>query len=187
MGFHPSKIKLSDIDVDKDGDGIITREEVHSFVHNEVEKWKNVYDERLDEWKTLYEEKLRVKEDMIKGLKTVLDSSLEEKDVEIEEWKKSYEILEQKHTKLLEQYRNKAYKDPCIAKTTSNISSEAVEAAVESILNDPNINLKKVPDFIERKMYHNLIWITLMVAEKIMGSLKIDALGHEFYLTMSPK
>nr|QBK92025.1 MAG: hypothetical protein LCPAC304_03720 [Pithovirus LCPAC304] len=69
----------------------------------------------------------------------------------------------------------------------SAISPEAVEAAVEAILADPDLNLKKVPDWMEKKVYHNLIWITLMVVEKIMGSVRIDALGHEFYLAMRPQ
>jgi len=186
MGFVSSKVKISDIDAD--GDGVITREEVHNYVDEELRKWREINDERLAEWKKVYEQQLDLKDETISELKILLESRISEKEIELEEWKLSYDILHEKYNKLLNDYRSKAYKKQDIPlQKVSNISPEAVEAAVEAILADPNLNLKKVPDFLEKRVYHNLIWITLMVAEKIMGSVRIDALGHEFYLAMSPK
>lgn len=186
MGFGSSKVKLSDIDAD--GDGVITREEVHNYVDKELGRWRDIYDERLEEWKKVYEQKLDLKEETIQELKLLLESRIIEKEAELEEWKLSYDHLHEKYNKLLNDYRSKAYENKEFQlRNVSNISPEAVEEAVDSILSDPNINLKKVPDFLEKRVYHNLIWITLMVAEKIMGSVRIDALGHEFYLAMSPK
>jgi hypothetical protein len=69
----------------------------------------------------------------------------------------------------------------------SNISSEAVEAVVKELLADPHINLKKVPDWLEGPFYFNMIWITLMVLERVMKSFKVDALGHEFQFIMNPQ
>jgi len=185
MGLGRSKIKLTDIDAD--GDGIITREEVHNYVNDEVNKWKDTYDEKLNEWKDLYEEKLQVKDETIRELRTLLEARISEKQQEVEDWKTSYDELHAKYSELLEKFRKKAYKDPKVIQSTANISSEAIEAAVEEILADPNLNLKKVPDWMEKKVYHNLIWVTLMVVERIIASVKIDAVGHEFSLTMTPK
>nr|QBK92022.1 MAG: hypothetical protein LCPAC304_03690 [Pithovirus LCPAC304] len=156
MGFGHSKVKLSEIDMD--GDGIITREEVVTFVQDEVGKWK-----------------------------TLLKEESAKKDEKIDEWKAAYEDMHAKYSELLERFRKKASGDSIGVQHVSAISPEAVEAAVEAILADPDLNLKKVPDWMEKKVYHNLIWITLMVVEKIMGSVRIDALGHEFYLALRPQ
>jgi len=185
MGLGRSRIKLSDIDAD--GDGVITREEVHTYVHDEVNKWKTVYDEKLNEWKELYEQKMQVKDETIQELRILLEARLLEKQQEAEEWKTSYDDLHLKYSQLLEKFRKKAYKNAEVIRHTSSISSEAIEAAVDEILADPNLNLKKVPDWMEKKVYHNLIWITLMVAERIMSSVKIDAVGHEFCLVITHK
>jgi len=185
MGLGRSKIKLTDIDVD--GNGIITREEVHNYVNDEVNKWKDIYDEKLNQWKDLYEEKLQVKDETIRELQTLLEARIYEKKQEVEDWKTLYDELYAKHSELLEKFRKKAYNDPKVIQSTSNISSEAIEAAVEEILADPKLNLKKVPDWMEKKVYHNLIWVMLMVVEKIIASVKFDTLGHEFSLTMIPK
>lgn len=180
--FRSQRIKLSDIDAD--GNGIITREEVHEYVNAEVNKWKNVYDQHFNEWKDLYEEKLSLKDETIEELRTVVQSRIEKKEKEIEKWKASYDDLHQKYSDLLDQMRNK--RQDLILKS-SNISPEAIEEAVKDILSDPNLNLKKVPDFVEKRIYHNIIWITLMALERVFAGISVDAFGHEFHLTMNPK
>jgi len=185
MGLGRSKIKISDIDAD--GDGIITREEVHQYVGAEVEKCQRIYDERLNEWKTLYEKKMSVKDETIEELRDVLDIQVKEKEKELEEWKTSYDELHQKYSNLMDDMRKKAYKKQDFLPKSSGISPEAIEDAVKEILADPNLNLKKVPDFVEKRLYHNIIWITLMVLERMFAGVSVDAFGHEFHLIMNPK
>ena len=185
MGLGRSKIKLSDIDTD--GDGIITREEVHRYVNVEVEKSQQLYNERMDEWKTLYEEKMSVKDETIEELRDVLDFRVKEKEKELEEWKTSYDELHHKYSLLMDQMRKKAYKKQDFLPKSCSISPEAIEEAVKDILADPNLNLKKVPDFVEKRLYHNIIWITLMVLQRVFTGVSVDAFGHEFHLTMNPK
>ena len=175
MGLGRSKIKLSDIDTD--GNGIITREEVHQYVNAEVGKWKTIYDERLDDWKDLYEEKLCVKEETIEKLRTILEVRVLEKEKETEEWKASYEDMHKKYSNLLDQMRKKSYKKSDFLPKRSGVSPQAIEAAVKDILADPNLNLKKLPDFIEKKMYYNIICIILMIFNQMylegQNSLKL--------------
>lgn len=152
--------------IDADGDGVITRNEVHNYVQQELEILKRAQNERMEEWKTTYEKKLSAKE------------------AEIEEWKVSYEELQEKYSELLENVRNEYYTPYTSASST--ICKSSVEAAVKEILADPNLNLKKVPDWIEKRLYFNVVWVTLLIIQKIIGSVKVDALGHEFNMTMNP-
>jgi len=185
MGLGRSKIKISDIDAD--GNGVITREEVHQYVGAEVEKCQRIYDERLNEWKRLYEEKMFVKDEIIEKLQNGLDIRVKEKEKELEEWKTSYDELHQKYSDLMDDMRKKSYKKQGFISKSSGISPEAIEDAVKEILADPNLNLKKVPDFVEKRLYHNIIWITLTVLERMFVGVSVDAFGHEFHLTMNPK
>jgi len=182
MGQRSSKVKLEDIDAD--GDGVITRTEVHNYVRDELQTMKENYDERMEEWKSIYEQKLDAKDENIQNLKDLLESQLSQKDAEIEEWKQSYNDLYDRYSQLLNDVRKENY-EPYVA-TVGNISQASVEKAVEGILSDPNLNLKKVPDWIERKLYFNIVWIILIIVQRIIGSVKVGALGHEFSVIMNP-
>jgi glutamyl-tRNA reductase len=169
MGQKKSKVSKSEIDAD--GDGNITMEEVQQYVNMKLASVE-------EENRVL----LRIKEKEIEDLEEkckILKRALEEQEM-------AYEDLHGKHSEVLDQLLNEAYKQEDFLETTSGVSPEVIENVVEEILKDPNINLKKVPDFLERKVYYNVIWITLIAVEKIMHSIKIDALGHEFKLVMSP-
>lgn len=183
MGLISSKIKIEDIDAN--GDGIITKSEVYNYVNLEIERLENVYNKRMEDWKEIYEQKLNDKEEKFITFKNILESELSSKEIELEEWKQSYDDLYSKYSELLENIQKENY-DPYLSQPET-ISQSSVERTVDEILSNPNLNLKRVPDWIEKKLYFNIIWITLLIIQKVLSSVKVGALGHEFGVIINSK
>lgn len=67
------------------------------------------------------------------------------------------------------------------------ISMSHIERIVDDMLKDENINIKYLPDFVERQLYLNIIRIMLNLTATTVQSSKIGFLGHEISLKFTSK
>ena len=64
------------------------------------------------------------------------------------------------------------------------ISRLNVEALVTKMLNNPNINIKMIPDSIEKKIYTNILTALLASVDEILGSLTLHIGGKHIKLDL---
>ena len=68
----------------------------------------------------------------------------------------------------------------------SIVSSEAVDAFVEKLLEDPTTNMAVVPDFMERPLERKMVLYLLGAIAHTLDSAKIQLMGHNIVLRMEP-
>lgn len=64
-------------------------------------------------------------------------------------------------------------------KLETPISKEAIEKYVEKILENKDMNISYLPDFVEKKIYENVFSITLNLLDDIMENIQINILNHK--------
>lgn len=108
---------------------------------------------------------------------------------EIEELKKQNKALE----KLLKA-KNERIEQATIDTTNQNeeisinknpISAEKIEELVDKMLEDPNVNIAYLPDFVERQIYINIFTTLLGVFNNLSNDTDIKLLGHKIKIQLT--
>lgn len=68
----------------------------------------------------------------------------------------------------------------------NTISNEKINEVVEKILNDANVNISYLPDWVERKLYMNVITIIMNLLNNTLETTSISLLGHKIEFVMKP-
>lgn len=63
---------------------------------------------------------------------------------------------------------------------------KAINDIVERYLNNHLVNCKFIPDFIERKMYRNVLKMIMGILEDTIEKTEIRVLGHKINFTITP-
>ena len=63
---------------------------------------------------------------------------------------------------------------------------KAINEIVERYLNNHLVNCKFIPDFIERKMYRNVLKMIMGILEDTIEKTEIHVLGHKINFTITP-
>lgn len=66
------------------------------------------------------------------------------------------------------------------------ISTKNIEIIVEKMLNDENVNIKYLPDFVERQLYKNMFKMILKLFDQITNNTSVNLLGHRLHVEMEP-
>ena len=64
-------------------------------------------------------------------------------------------------------------------KIETPISKEAIENYVDKILENEDMNISYLPDFVEKKIYENIFSILLNLLDDIMENIQINILNHK--------
>jgi hypothetical protein len=75
---------------------------------------------------------------------------------------------------------------PFIFNTQHAANIKSVEALAQALINDPDVNLSLLPDFIEVQLYRNVMLITLLIVQNICDSSCVDMFGHCLEFTLKP-
>jgi hypothetical protein len=147
-----------DIDlVDTNNDGIISQEEITNYLKNKMEKETLENNKEVLKWKNAYDQLLIKYEKLDKSKRNKLKES----------------------NNLVNEYDNNILK-------TSFISDKVVDEFVDSLINDPKINIKYIPDSIERSFYRNVVMSILGSISNMLSGTKINMLGHVILMYMVP-
>ncbi len=68
----------------------------------------------------------------------------------------------------------------------SQIDDQAISIFVQSMLDDPNVNIHGMPDIIERAMYTRAAKMTLGSLGKIFENIALELMGHKIHVVMRP-
>lgn len=152
--------------IDMDQNGIVT--------HNEFDKWKDEYKKAVTKIKRENEK-----------LKKQFHESLAKKDAKIKELNATVDTLMYENERL-EKYNAKLIKgvEPS-GELKSIISKTKINEYVNEILENENINIKGLPDGIERAVYKNVIRIILIVLDKMAKQTEVEVLGHKMRIIIN--
>lgn len=73
---------------------------------------------------------------------------------------------------------------PPVKKKSPNLG--AVSSLAQVLLNDPDVNLSFLPDFIERQLYVNVLLISLLLVQNVCDTSCLDIFGHSLGFTLNP-
>lgn len=106
---------------------------------------------------------------------------------ELERVQNEYEALSKKHSKLISDLSNDSVADSNdLSIVKSKVSDEAIESFVQSLIDDPNVNIHGFPDRIEKAMYKRLTKMALVSLEKTIDNVSFEMIGHKVQLVMRP-
>lgn len=69
----------------------------------------------------------------------------------------------------------------------AGVSRQRIEELVEQMLQNPDINVKYLPDAVERQLYRNVFSLALNVLGEVLKSSSVELLGHRIQLTLVPE
>ena len=96
--------------------------------------------------------------------------------------------LEQENTRLKEQLKNKL-NEISPHQSIDELEKQSkilISSFVEELLIDKNINIKYVPDYIEKKIYENILIILIHMLDKILKTANIQLLNHKIIFDIVP-
>lgn len=62
----------------------------------------------------------------------------------------------------------------------------AINAIVNRIMANDNINQRYIPDAVERRMYRNVVKVVIGMAQELTENSSIQVLGHRLSFTLVP-
>ena len=65
------------------------------------------------------------------------------------------------------------------------ISIEKIQDFVDKLMENPDINVRFIPDFAEKKLYKNVLKMLLSIINEIVSETKIEILGHNILLNVT--
>ncbi|VBB18998.1 hypothetical protein YASMINEVIRUS_1530 [Yasminevirus sp. GU-2018] len=162
--------QLNDLkSIDKNRDSIITKKE--------IDDWVKIQTAEINEFKK------KIKEDLEKERKVENEAKYVEMQRQIESLKAINRELE---NKLAGKTSQKIDHDSSNLSKRVEISQEKIDSYVESLLSDKNVNIKYLPDFVERQLYRNMINVLMGLVQNMADSTEIKFMGHKFLVNMSP-
>lgn len=171
--------RLVDLEkLDRNNDGNVSREEMEIWMENQkkdIANLKEAIEQQLNKkyGKILaenddYKQKIKELEKQVKSLENINDSLRKEVNMDRVDMLTPDEIKAKK-VKLAE------------------LSSERINAVVEDLLNDKNVNINYLPDFVEKQIYRNVFSIMIGLLDNMMETTNIHFLGHKLTFDLSPE
>lgn len=71
-----------------------------------------------------------------------------------------------------------------IKKKITEVSKEKINHYVEKLLENSDTNISYLPDFVEKKIYTNILGIALNLLNDILETTSIKFIGHEIALDL---
>jgi hypothetical protein len=68
----------------------------------------------------------------------------------------------------------------------SEESKARLQQVVEQLLANKDINSRWIPDFIERRLYLNVLVLGIALLEEVLSKSEITFLGHKITLQLTP-
>lgn len=112
--------------------------------------------------------------------------ALSDKDEQIARLTKELERVRGEYHKLQTSSQKAQSEREVVLRETSQVSEEAIDAFVQKILDDPELNIYLLPDAVEGAIYRNILRITLRSVAKMFDSFSVKVIGHQLRVVMEP-
>lgn len=111
---------------------------------------------------------------------------------EIRELQKQIDTLKSMNENLKENVPNINQSDfdfisnDCAKAKLKDLSKKRIDSLVNDILKNENINIKYLPDFVEKQIYKNIFTILINLIDKLFDNISINILNHKITFDLSP-
>lgn len=72
------------------------------------------------------------------------------------------------------------------ADTTQPSTSDVIENIVDRFLHSEFTNNPLIPDFIERRLYRNVVKLIIVILKETLETANVDVLGHRIIFSLEP-
>jgi hypothetical protein len=178
------KARLLDLEkYDANNDGVINKEEMEQFIYEQkrdLAKFKKEIQKKE-------EEKYRV-------LAGKTEAQLVEARSEIKSLNDQVASLLAVNNALETQLREKTNFEQLIENNNSNeftnnlkeVSRIRINQIVDEMLKDENLNIKYLPDWVEKQIYRNVFTIMISLMDNLFDTTNLRFLGHELSFDLKP-
>lgn len=167
---------------DTNGDGVISRSEFDQMFKQQDENMKALK-ERIE---------AQAEEKYLKDL-MIREREVNDAKKEIAELQKELESLKHINSVLENGRINGTNSNTSIQSTTAvvphdikDVSKERINAFVETLLQNKEINIKYLPDAVERQIYRNVFGILVGLMDNLFDSASIKFMGHKVTFALHP-
>lgn len=101
---------------------------------------------------------------------------------ELEEIKKQNESL--KTLLEISERKNLSVRTPDI--NFKVLSELKIEQMVDELLQNENVNIKYLPDFVEKAIYKNVLNLTINLLSTVLSNAHVQMLGHQVTFQLNP-
>jgi hypothetical protein len=63
---------------------------------------------------------------------------------------------------------------------------DAIDSVVDEFMKEKAMNTVIIPDFIERRLYKNILQLALSAVNKVLDTTHVEFLNHRIEFTMKP-
>lgn len=162
--------------LDKNQDGIITKDE---FI-----LWKNEQKVKMSDLEKKIEEQITSKYTKILSEK---DSQIVDYKNKIEEMNKQMIALKNMNSNLEAKMLSSNAHNPNELAKLQELSNAKVDEFVDKLLNDKNVNIGYLPDFVERQMYKNIFTLLIGLINNTLSTTAVKLLGHQLTFMITPE
>jgi len=173
--------RLMDLEnIDRDNDGVVSRDE--------MELWMNKQKKDIEDLKNAIESDLNEKYGKIIAEKDEYKNQV----TELKKQVVSLESINGNLRKELQETKNFATTDKAELAARqkaklSELSKERINQVVEDLLNDKNVNIKYLPDFVEKQIYRNVFNIMINLLDNVLETTSVQFLGHNLTFDINPQ
>lgn len=164
--------------IDLNNDGKVSK--------NELLEWKKKYENQLDDIHKKFEEiqqNREQKNNLIEKLKQENNKLVSENN-ELKKEIENYIKVDNKESILEKSKENKKLKDNSVDIKFSDITKLNIDQFVDKMLKDQDMNISYFPDFVERRVYKNALYLVFYLLDSVFESCHINILGHELSIDL---
>lgn len=132
-------------------------------------EWKQAQQTKFDELEAAVEKKTSLKYNTLMAQK---DAQITELTKQVESLKNTNSTLEAKVLHIASTQNTQEHKQ------LKELSKAKVDEFVEKLLTDEDVNIKYLPDFVERQLYKNVLNLVLNLLDNTFNTTSIKFLGH---------
>jgi len=157
------KKRLDDLEkADHNDDGVVTKEEFQQWAKNQNNNSIKILNE-LQQENTELQKQIA----SLRNINNVLENKLKNVKVDVN-------------------YKNGHNDDQERLLNLQELSEEQIEKFVMNLLNNKEINIGYLPDFVEKQIYKNVFNLLINILENLMETTTVNFMGHQIMFSLVP-
>jgi len=151
--------------------------EINESINNHIKQIENKYEAMFKESKKIIDE---LKYEINKWEEKANQSQIENIELtkQIDSLIATNKSLEEQINQVTQKIDNKSRNIFTNDEFKEN-TTKKIDTFINKLLKDENINIKYMPDFVERQVYKNIITLLMSTMHHILDSIDINIMGHK--------
>lgn len=187
MGSCASKKRPDNDKIDLESEIKELKEQIQQLIQRDAAKAVHKDMITKDEFNDLKQKFEKLEEDVEKKVSMKYAKLISERDAQINDLAKQVESLKSINSGLELKMKNMVL-DPenPVSNKLNELSQAKVNEFVDQLLSDANVNIKYLPDFVERAIYKNVLNLIIALLNNIFNTVSIKFFGHNLTFNIMP-